>query len=263
MSWEAELTKAVEALGRARLVAVSSGAGVSKESGVPTFREAQTGLWARYDPQQLVTPAAFERNPDLVWSWYMYRYELVRQAQPNPGHHALVELEKLVPRLVILTQNVDGLHRAAGSADLVELHGSLRRFKCSAGGRGCPATIDLNTISYSREQAPPCPHCGAPIRPDVVWFGESLPADALERAFGVARECDVMLVVGTSGVVQPAASLPYEARRAGATVIEVNPTPSQVTSTAHIFLQGPSGQVLPGVVDILKAYRNSSPITED
>lgn len=258
MSWEADLTKAVEALSRARLVAVSSGAGVSKESGIPTFREAQTGLWARYDPEQLATPAAFERDPDLVWSWYMYRYDLVRQVQPNPGHRAIADLERLVPRLVVLTQNVDGLHRAAGSTDLVELHGSLRRFKCSSNCRGFPTVIDLNAIPHNREQAPSCPHCGALVRPDVVWFGESLPADALERALIVARECDVILVVGTSGVVQPAASLPYEARRAGATVVEVNPAPSQVTSAAHVFLQGPSGQVLPQVVDALRAYRNSS-----
>lgn len=262
MSWKDDLNKAVEALSRARLVAVSSGAGVSKESGIPTFREAQTGLWARYDPEQLATPAAFERDPDLVWSWYMYRYSLVRQSQPNSGHHALVELEKLVPTLVILTQNVDGLHRAAGSTDVVDLHGSLRRFKCSANCRGFPTPIDLSTISYSQEQAPHCPHCSAPICPDVVWFGEPLPADALARAFDVASKCDVMLVVGTSGVVQPAASLSYEARRAGSTVIEVNPVASQVTQLAHVFLQGPSGQVLPQVVDWLKAHGNSSPITE-
>jgi NAD-dependent deacetylase len=262
MSWEADLTKTVDALSQARLLAVLSGAGVSKESGIPTFREAQTGLWARYDPQQLATPAAFERSPDLVWSWYLHRHDLVRQAQPNPGHRALVDLEALVPRVIILTQNVDGLHRVAGSTDLVELHGSLHRFKCSAGCQGSPTPIDLNTLSYNRQQAPACPHCGALVRPDVVWFGEALPPDALQRAFATARACDVMLVIGTSGVVQPAASLPYESHGAGALVIEVNPAPSQVTSVAQIFLQGPSGQVLPQVVDRLRAYRNSSPIAE-
>lgn len=258
MSWEADLTEVVEALGHARLVAVLSGAGVSKESGIPTFREAQTGLWARYDPEQLATPAAFERDPDLVWSWYMYRYDLVRQSQPNPGHHALADLERLVLRLVILTQNVDGLHKAAGSTDVVELHGNLRRFRCSAGCQGFPTVIDLGDISYDREHAPRCPHCGVPVRPDVVWFGEALSPNALRRAFATASECDVMLVIGTSGVVQPAASLPYEAHRAGATVIEVNPAPGQVTPAAHVFLRGASGQVLPHVVDALRVYRSSS-----
>lgn len=253
MSWETDLTKATEALSGARLVAVLSGAGVSKESGIPTFREAQTGLWARYDPQELATPAAFERNPDLVWSWYMYRHDLVKQARPNPGHRSLVDMERLVPRLVVLTQNVDGLHKVAGSSDVVELHGSLYRFKCSANCQGLPTAVDLNSITHNHEQSPACPHCGAPVRPDVVWFGEALPADALERALAIARACDVMLVIGTSGVVQPAALLPHEASRSGATIIEINPAPSHVTSTAHIFLQGPSGQVLPQVADRLKA----------
>jgi NAD-dependent deacetylase len=260
MAWEAHITEAVNILSRARLVAVSSGAGISKESGIPTFREAQTGLWTRYNPEQLATPAAFERNPDLVWSWYMYRYELVREAQPNPGHYALARLEKLVPQLVILTQNVDGLHRLAGSSDVIELHGNLHRFRCSAGCQSSPAIIDLSTIVTNKEQAPACPHCGARIRPDVIWFGEALPPRELERAFATSRACDVIVVVGTSGVVQPAASLPYEARRAGATVIEVNPSPSEVTPLAHLFLQGPSGQVLSQVVDALHAYRNNSPI---
>lgn len=260
MSWDVDLAKAVEALSRARLVAVLSGAGVSKESGIPTFREAQTGLWARYDPEQLATPAAFQRNPDLVWSWYMYRLDLVQQAQPNAGHHALVDLEQLVPHVVILTQNVDGLHKMAGSTDVAELHGSLRRFRCSASCQGHPTRIDLDTIPHSREHTSPCPHCGAPVRPDVVWFGEPLAVNALERAFAVTRECDVLLVAGTSGVIQPAASLPEEARRAGAMVVEVNPAPSQLTSAVHMFLQGPSGQILPEMVDMLKAYSNSRPI---
>ncbi|MBN1313094.1 MAG: NAD-dependent deacylase [Anaerolineae bacterium] len=253
-----ELNTAAEAISRARLVAVSSGAGISKESGIPTFREAQTGLWARYDPEQLATPSAFSRNPDLVWAWYMFRRDLVAQSQPNPGHHALVEMEARVSKLVVLTQNVDGLHRIAGSTDVVELHGNLRRFKCSGDCRGSPTIIDLDTIEHDQEHAPACPHCGALIRPDVVWYGEMLPPGALERAFDIAKQCDVMLVVGTSGVVQPAASLPVEARHAGATVIEVNPMPSQIAPVVDIFLQGPAGQVLPLLIDALQAFRNRS-----
>jgi NAD-dependent deacetylase len=252
------LLEAAEAIRRAQLIAVLSGAGISKESGIPTFREAQTGLWSRYSPEQLATPEAFRRNPDLVWSWYMMRLETLKTVKPNPGHYALAELEKLVPRLVILTQNIDGLHRAAGSTDLVELHGRLGRFKCFVDCQGSPTIIEISSIPYDQHHAPSCLHCGAPIRPDVVWFGESLPHDALERAFEVARTCDVMLVVGTSGFVQPAASLPVEARRAGATIIEVNPQPSQLTPIAHVFLNGPSGQILPLLLDAVKACANRS-----
>ncbi|MBN1427801.1 MAG: NAD-dependent deacylase [Anaerolineae bacterium] len=255
---DANIRAAAEAISRAQLIAVSSGAGISKESGIPTFRDAQTGLWAQYDPEQLATPDAFKRNPDLVWSWYVSRHDLVAQCRPNPGHLALVEMEKLVPQLVILTQNVDGLHCAAGSADVVELHGSLGRFKCSADCQGSPTLVDLETIPHDHEHAPPCPHCGALIRPDVVWFGEVLSSIGLERAFDVAGNCQVMLVVGTSGMVQPAASFPIEARRAGATVIEVNLTPSQLTPVVDISLQGPSGHILPLLVDALKACRNRS-----
>ncbi len=244
---------AAAALASAQRVAVFSGAGISRESGVPTFREARDGLWARYDPQHLATPDAFRRSPDLVWSWYRYRAHLVAAAAPNPGHLALAALEHLVPQLVVLTQNVDGLHARAGSTDIVELHGRIDRYKCSGACRGEPTLIDLADVPFDDDHAPVCPACGARVRPDVVWFGEELPGAALERAFAVAAACDVMIVVGTSGVVQPAASLPGVARDAGATVIEVNPEPSLITRKAHIFLQGPSGALLPGLVSAVRA----------
>lgn len=252
MTVQANIIYAAGILDRAQRVAVFSGAGISKESGVPTFREAQTGLWARYDPQRLATPAAFRRDPDLVWSWYMYRRDLVTHVNPNPGHRAIAQLEELVPDLVVLTQNIDSLHIRAGSRDVVELHGSVLRYKCFAGCRGNPTPIDLDTIEYDKQHAPLCPHCGDRVRPDVVWFTETLPPDALQRAFEVASACDVMLVVGTSGIVQPAASLPIQAGQSGALVIEVNPQPSLITPTADIFLQRPSGEVLPELVDALR-----------
>jgi NAD-dependent deacetylase len=232
---------------------------MSKESGIPTFRDALEGLWAKYDPEELATPEAFRRNPDLVWAWYIERSEKLRTVQPHPGHYAIAELEQLVPEVVVLTQNVDGLHLRAGSSDVVELHGNLERFKCAADCRGRPTVIDLSTIPYSKDHAPPCPYCGALVRPDVVWFGEMLPPQAVDRAFEVARRCQVMLVVGTSGVVQPAASLPIEARQAGATVIEVNLAPSFITPAAHIFLQGTAGEVLPRLVAALRARQEESP----
>lgn len=249
------LQQAADLLDDARLVAVLSGAGISKESGIPTFREAQTGLWARFDPEQLATPQAFRRDPDLVWSWYMYRRDLVSGAKPNPGHRAVAELETLVPEVVVLTQNVDGLHVEAGSTDVVELHGSIRRYRCFANCQGSPTVVGLKTVPHEAEHAARCPHCGDYLRPDVVWFGEMLPDGALERAFAVAERCNVMLVVGTSGVVQPAASLPLVALQAGAGIVEVNPTPSEITPLAHVVLHGPSGQVLPALLDALRARR--------
>lgn len=253
---QSALKSAAEEIAKAQLLVVLTGAGISKESGVPTFRDAQDGLWSRYDPQELATPAAFRRNPDLVWSWYMYRTNLVGAAAPNPGHFALAELENFVPEIIILTQNVDGLHAQAGSTDIIELHGKLGRWKCFAACQGNPTLVDLAQIEYDAEHAPQCPYCSDRVRPDVVWFGEALSRSALDRAIEVAQQCNVMLVVGTSGVVEPAASLPQIARSAGATVIEVNPEPSMITSDANYFLQGKSGEILPALVEAVRVQAN-------
>lgn len=226
------------AMGRARSVAVLTGSGVSAESGVPTFREAQRGLWARYDPQRLATPEAFARDPALVWEWYRWRRSLVAAAEPNAGHRALAELERRVPQFALVTQNVDGLHRRAGSREVVELHGNITRTKCSREGSGVEGYDE-------GDSPPPCPRCGAPLRPDVVWFGEMLSAGALERASAAARACDLFLSVGTSGVVYPAAGLPYEALEYGATLVEVNPQRTPLTLHAHHALPGRAGEVLP------------------
>ncbi len=250
---QADIEQVAEHLAHAEFVVVSTGAGVSRESGVPTFREAQTGLWAQYDPTQLATPQAFARNPGQVWDFYTYRRELVQQTQPNPGHYALAELETLLERFLLVTQNVDNHHHKAGSQNVITLHGDLFSFKCS-----CPEArtiyLDGLTDESRAESPPPCPFCDSGYtRPDVVWFGEQLPEVNIKRAFGAALTCDVMLVVGTSGMVYPAARLPIDAKRHGAFVVEVNPEASELTSTVDVHLAGPSGEVLPALVTALKA----------
>ncbi len=219
-----------------------TGSGVSAESGVPTFRDAQTGLWARYEPQELATPEAFERDPRLVWEWYEWRRGLVRRAEPNPGHLALAELERRVPSFSLATQNVDGLHRRAGSENVLELHGNIMRSRCSVEG------IEAEPRAGDESVPPPCPGCGAFLRPDVVWFGEALPEDSFAAASEAARSCDVFLSVGTSSLVHPAASLPSEAARSGAVIVEVNPDHTPLTRQADYALRGRAGEVLPALV---------------
>jgi NAD-dependent deacetylase len=229
----------VTTLRSAQKVAVLTGSGISAESGVPTFRDAQTGLWARYDPMELATPEAFERDPRLVWEWYAWRRELVGKAAPNPGHEALAELEGRIPDFVLLTQNVDGLHRRAGSQNVTELHGNIMYSKCSVEG------VLVEPREDDPQVPPSCTGCGAFLRPGVVWFGEALPAGALEEAFDSARDCDVFFSIGTSGLVQPAASLAFEAQRHGAVVVEVNPDETPLTSYADYSLCGKAGELLP------------------
>lgn len=237
------LTLARDALSRARSIAILTGAGISAESGIPTFRDALTGLWERFKPEELATPEAFLANPKLVWEWYAWRREKVKEAKPNPGHAALAELErKCIARdanFTLVTQNVDGLHQAAGNRNVIELHGNIRRVKCFEQHHPVEKWPDNGHIP------PRCPRCGSMLRPDVVWFGESLPEDALEAAMGAARSCDVFLSIGTSTVVEPAASLPFLARQANAIVIEVNPEPTPLTHIAQISLRGAAGEILP------------------
>jgi NAD-dependent deacetylase len=243
---EASFTKALEALQDAYYkdgsVVVLTGAGVSKESGIPTFRDAQTGLWANFKPEDLATREGFLKNPRIVWEWYDFRGIKFWDAQPNPGHLALAALEDLFPRFTLITQNIDNLHRRAGSCNVLELHGNIFRYKCLE--RNHPVSNEY--LDDNAEELPPrCPMCNSYVRPDVVWFGESLPEPILNQAFEAAANADIMLVAGTSGVVQPAASLPQTASEAGATVIEVNPEMSALTPfVVDIFLQGPSGQIL-------------------
>ena len=231
----------IDALRSATHTVVLTGSGISAESGVPTFREAQTGLWARFDPQELATPEAFERDPKLVWDWYAWRRKLVGEASPNPGHAAIAEMERHFADFTLITQNVDGLHQRAGSRKVIELHGNILRTKCSV--------EDAVVENYVEGETPPnCPLCGAALRPDVVWFGEMLPFEALDAASDAARGADVFLSVGTSSLVYPAAALPFEALENGATLVEINPGVTPLTPHADYTLRVPAGEVLTGLV---------------
>jgi NAD-dependent deacetylase len=232
----------IRVLRAARHIAVLTGAGVSAESGIPTFREAQVGLWAQYRPEDLATPEAFTRNPKLVWDWYAWRGEIVRGAQPNPGHYALAEMQQHVSKFSLITQNVDGFHQLAGSTDVIELHGNIMRIKCAQ------ENVVIDQWAESNETPPHCPRCGAHLRPDVVWFGELLPPAALEAAAQAANACDVFFSIGTSGLVEPAASLARVALNHGAAVVEINPTITPLTSRATFVLQGASGEILPALI---------------
>ncbi|NWG07365.1 MAG: NAD-dependent deacylase [Chloroflexi bacterium] len=224
-----------------KLVALT-GAGVSQESGLRTFRDAQTGLWAQYKPEELASPEAFARDPKLIWDWYAWRREAVKAVRPNPGHYALAEIERRVPTFMLITQNVDGLHRMAGNHNVLELHGNIQRVRCSE------CSLVVETWDDDTESVPRCASCGGLLRPDVVWFGEALPRDQLEAAVEAARSCDIFFSIGTSGVVQPAASLAFAARNRGAVVVEINAEPTPLTAKADYVLQGRSGEILPELV---------------
>jgi NAD-dependent deacetylase len=237
----------IKKLASAKRVTVLTGAGVSAESGVPTFRDAQTGLWANFKPEELATPRAFRRNPRMVWEWYAWRRELVARVEPNPAHLALAEMERLFPHFTLITQNVDGLHQRAGSSKVIELHGNISRTKCfeeNVAVTGWPDTGDV---------PPKCPRCGGLLRPDVVWFDEAMPEAATAAAFTASRACDLFLCVGTSSAVYPAASLPLEALEAGATVVEINPHPTPLSTRADFVLAGAAGLVLPELLACLQA----------
>lgn len=210
----------------ARMVTVLSGAGMSADSGVPTFRDSQTGLWERFEPAQLATPEAWARDPELVWAWYEWRRSLVAACQPNAGHRALADWAKLT-EVQVVTQNVDDLHERAGSPVAVHLHGSLFAHRCASCGRGVELPAP-DGAQIPQRLAPPVCDCGGRVRPGVVWFGEMLPEGALDAAMSLIEASDLVVVVGTSGLVYPAASLPRFAMDAGVPVLEINPTPSDV-----------------------------------
>ena len=230
-----------EWLKQASSVSVLTGAGVSAESGVPTFR-GSNGLWKQYRSEDLATPQAFARDPKLVWEWYDWRRGLLAQAKPNPGHHALAEIEKLVPEFTLITQNVDDLHEQAGSRGVLHLHGSIWIVRCVACGR---ETLDKRSPI---PELPPACSCGALLRPGVVWFGEALPRNVWNDAETAARNADLFLVVGTSAVVYPAAGLAQIAKRAGARVVEINIAETALSDAIDEFLQGPSGELLPRLI---------------
>jgi len=224
----------------AERVLVLTGAGISAESGVPTFRDAQSAFWSKFTPEELATPKGFARNPSLVWDWYAERRAMVERVEPNPGHHALARMEREFGEFLLATQNVDSLHQRAGSRKVVELHGNLSRVKCAAEG-----TVK---DEWGEGSPPRCEDCGAYLRPDVVWFGESLPEAALRQAAEAAEACEVFFSIGTSSVVWPAAGLGQSAAARGAMVVEINPQPTPLTPQADHALQGPAGEVLPRLV---------------
>lgn len=236
----------IQRIAAAASVTALTGAGVSAESGVPTFRDAQTGLWAKYRPEELATPTAFRRNPRLVWEWYEWRRKLVAGAKPNPAHFALAVMERRLPEFHLVTQNVDGLHQRGGSQTVIELHGNITRTKCFDEG-----TI-VSKWAETDDVPPKCPDCGGLLRPDVVWFEEALPEAEMELAVRASESCDVFLCIGTSAIVYPAADLPFTALRSGATVIEINPQATPLTAQAQFVLTGAAGVVLPELVASLK-----------
>ncbi len=238
----------LSALAGARSVAVLTGAGISAESGVPTFRDPG-GLWAQFKPEELANVDAFMANPTLVWQWYSHRREVIGSVQPNAGHDALAALERLYGDFTLITQNVDGLHARAGSTRIIELHGSIQRSFCMQ----CARRYDEVEVPPSVE-APLCA-CGGRIRPAVVWFGEMLPPDAVRDAWAAAERSEVFFSIGTSGEVYPAAQLPSVAREHGAYVVEVNTKPTAISHRMHESIIGPSGTVLPALVDAVTRRR--------
>jgi NAD-dependent deacetylase len=231
----------IDRLRAAQRIVAFTGAGISAESGLSTFRDKQTGLWARYRPEDLATPQAFQRNPRMVWEWYEWRRGVASKAEPNPGHHALAQIEAARPGFFLATQNVDGLHVRAGSRNLVELHGNIRRTICF--DHAHPA----ESWAPTDEPPPRCPHCGSLLRPDVVWFGEPLRGDALVRTQQAATNCDLFLSIGTSTMVYPAAELPFIAGSNGATVIEINPGFTPLSQLADFTLREKAGVALPAI----------------
>lgn len=238
----------VNRLAHAQRVAVLTGAGISAESGIPTFRDPG-GLWKQFKPEELANVRAFLNNPELVQGWYMHRRSIAREKAPNPGHRALVDLEDIAPDFTLITQNVDNLHQRAGSKNVEELHGNITRSYCI--DCGTPATEeDLSPLASG--SAARCSACDGYIRPDVVWFGEMLPEGVMERAGEAAQQAEVFLSIGTSAVVYPAAGLPLLAKDSGAYVAEVNIQASAIADYLDEVVLGKAGTVLPMLVDAVK-----------
>ena len=231
----------IDTLRQARAVMIFTGAGVSAESGLPTFRDPQQGLWAKYRPQDLATPEAFARDPETVWRWYQWRRRVHADVAPNAAHRAIAAMQARNPQAMLVTQNVDRLHELAGSEGVIHLHGSVFRNKCAACG------VEMPDVPHDLDAPPRCASCGGLCRPDVVWFGEGLPQHEWRRAAEIAQAAEVVLSIGTSATVYPAAELPLLAKRAGALVIQINPEPAPLDRIAH-NLRGAAGALLPALL---------------
>jgi NAD-dependent deacetylase len=245
--WSSDLARRVRL---AQRLVVFSGAGVSQESGLATFR-GQEGLWQRFRPEELATPEAFAARPEVVWGWYASRFHKAAAAQPNPAHVAIARMEELFPSISVVTQNVDGLHLLAGSQRVLEVHGTLRQARC----HGCGRRRDMREAVEESPSRPPRCSCGGLFRPAVVWFGEALPEEVLRLAALDSQGADLFLSVGTSARVYPAAGLIDVACRAGACLVEVNPEPTPFTSQAHLHLAAPAGEALPRLFDLFRQAR--------
>lgn len=242
------IQKVVDKLLEAKSVVVFTGAGVSAESGVPTFRD-KDGLWQKLKPEELANFNAFLQNPDLVTEWYSHRRKIMHDVQPNPAHYAIAEMEKYFERFAVVTQNIDNLHRRAGSKNVLELHGNIERNYCIK----CKKYYNLG--DHYPNKAIYC-ECGGLIRPDVVWFGEMLPEDEYEAAVNSAKTCDICFSVGTSAVVFPAAYIPIYAKQNGAFLVEINPNQTDLSKMADVVIHGKAGEVLPKIVDELKRKKD-------
>jgi NAD-dependent deacetylase len=237
-------------LAEVQSIVAFTGAGISAESGVPTFRGAD-GIWTKMRAEELASMNSFMKNPDLVWEWYAYRKRIIAEVQPNGGHIALAQMEKIVPDFVVITQNIDNLHRRAGSTRIHELHGNIERNYCME----CGTRFSNEEVLQQGAGVPHCTSCGGKIRPDVVWFGEMLPEDEWDASVRATESAGLFLSIGTSGAVYPAAALPSMAKRSGAYLVEVNPEATPLTDYADEFLQGPAGTILPALYEVLHEVR--------
>jgi len=240
----------IRRLKKANVVSALTGAGVSAESGVPTFRDPG-GIWEKFPPEQLANFEAFMSDPDFVWSWYQHRREIMREVKPNPGHFALAEMENLFDEFNLITQNIDNLHHRAGSKRVTELHGNIERNFC------LKCRTFYNEVDVKEKSVIKCEKCGGLVRPDVVWFGEMLPVDALQNAENCASNSDIFFSIGTSAEVYPAAMIPMIAKRSGAYVVEINIKPTQLTYEIDEIIQGKSGEILDKLVKVLKTEKKS------
>lgn len=243
------IKQAAEYLKQARFVTVFTGAGISAESGIPTYRDKQTGLWEKYDPKAFATSMGFLAQPDIAWQWYKFRREEMGKAQPNPAHLQVARLQKLKPHTEIITQNIDDLHEKAGGSNINHLHGSIYVNHCYANCQGTPTVLD--TLSEDHDIPPKCPHCGGLVRPGVVWFGEMLSVDAVQAMRQRVAITDLLLVIGLSGAITYGVPDHVKVRNRGR-VIEVNPSLSGITVFSDIFLSAPAGEVMPKLMDTLE-----------
>ncbi len=240
MESKVKVTKAAKMLSQAKFVVVFTGAGISAESGIPTFR-GEDGMWEKYRAEDLATPYAFKQDPKKVWEWYDWRRGLIEKGGFNYAHKTVAEMEGRFPEFWVITQNVDGLHRRAGSKNVIEIHGNLWRAKCQKEKR----VFEFYDVPL--KEVPPRCNCGSLIRPDVVWFGEALPISEIKKAYSLAEKCDAMLVVGTSALVQPAANIPYTAKTNSAKIIEVNPNQTPISQIADVSIFWKAGDILPKI----------------